>query len=43
MLKIDEWKAKIFKILGAIKLEGLNMIAKIGYGHMCNTNREKYA
>jgi hypothetical protein len=30
MLKIDEWKAKIFKILGAIKLEGLSMIAKIG-------------
>jgi hypothetical protein len=30
MLKIDEWKAKILKILGAIKAEGLNRIAKIG-------------
>jgi hypothetical protein len=30
-----DWKAKKFKALAAIKLKGLNTIAKIVYGHIC--------
>jgi len=33
--KSKDWKAKLFKVLGAIKPKGLNRIAKIGYGHLC--------
>jgi hypothetical protein len=34
--KSKDWKAKKFKVLGAIKLKGLNMIAKIGMNEETN-------
>ena len=34
VLKID-WKAKQFKVLGAIKPKGLNKTAKSSCGHIC--------
>jgi hypothetical protein len=35
MLKIERWEIQIIKVLEAIKPKGLNSIAKIGYGHLC--------
>jgi hypothetical protein len=36
MLKIEKLESQIiFKLLGAIKLMGLNRIAEISYGHPC--------
>jgi hypothetical protein len=35
MLKIERWEIQTTKDLEAIKPKGLNSIAKIGYGHLC--------
>ena len=43
MPKSKDWKAKKFKVLGAIKPNGINRIAKIGKGHVTEENQWTYS